>query len=364
MLATAFATAAATFGAGASAEEVVLAPDGGSKEVVESDTGSYIVVMEEDPVVVTVGQDGLDTPVADGIAADLEAEQNDVLADIGGDASDKVNTYTSALNGFSAAISYEEAQALAANPKVALVLPDELHQATNFNEGPNDYLELGVRGGAWQSGLTGENVIVGVIDNGIWPEHPSFADDGSYPPLPDFALDGSERPNCEFGNTAHNPDDVAFSCNNKLLGGRQMLDTYRALIGATPEEYDSARDDDGHGTHTASTAAGNAGVQASMYGRDLGEVSGIAPRAHASSPTRVSACWAASHLTSLPRSIRPSSTAWTSSTTRSAAVRPFRSAATTSPSCSQLMPVCSSPPRPATAAPVATPWVHQATPRG
>ena len=285
MLVTAFATAAATLGTGVSAQEVVdssgevvLEPVNDSKEVVESDTGSYIVVMEEEPVVVTVGQDDLDTPVADAISADLEAEQNEVLADIGAGPAAKINTYTNALNGFSAALSYEEAQVIAADPKVALVLPDELHQATNFRQGPNDYLGLGGYGEAYQAGLTGEDVVVGVIDNGIWPEHPSFADDGSYPPHPLQPLDGS-RPNCEFGNTAHNPDDVPFTCNNKLLGARQMLDTYRALIGAEPEEYDSARDDDGHGTHTASTAAGNAGVQANMYGRDLGEVRGIAPRA-------------------------------------------------------------------------------------
>jgi subtilisin family serine protease len=116
-----------------------------------------------------------------------------------------------------------------------------------------------------------------VIDSGIWPEHPSFADDGSYPDL-GIVLDDS-RPNCEFGNAAHNPDDVPFTCNQKLLGARQMLDTYRAFIVTEPFEYDSARDDDGHGTHTASTAAGNAGVSASMYGNDLGEISGIAPRA-------------------------------------------------------------------------------------
>ena len=58
-----------------------------------------------------------------------------------------------------------------------------------------------------------------------------------------------------------------------------MLDTYRALIGADPDEYDSARDDNGHGTHTASTAAGNAGVAASIYGIPRGTISGMAPRA-------------------------------------------------------------------------------------
>jgi subtilisin family serine protease len=113
-----------------------------------------------------------------------------------------------------------------------------------------------------------------VIDTGIWPEHPSFADDGTYAAPPTGPLA------CEFGNTAHNPNDAPFTCNNKLIGAYQMLDTYRALIGADPDEFDSARDDDGHGTHTASTAAGNAGVEASMYGLPVATISGIAPRAH------------------------------------------------------------------------------------
>ena len=59
-----------------------------------------------------------------------------------------------------------------------------------------------------------------------------------------------------------------------------MLATYRAQIGAAPDEFDSARDDNGHGTHTASTAAGNAGVAATLYGMPAGTISGIAPRAH------------------------------------------------------------------------------------
>lgn len=175
--------------------------------------------MEADPVVVSVGQDGLDTPAADAIAADLEEAQDEVLADIGADAGDKVNTYTNALNGFSAFLTYEEAQTLAADPKVQLVLPDEVHQATT--DSSPEYLGLTRKGGAYDAGITGEDVVVGVIDNGSWPEHPSFADDGTYPPHPIPPLDDS-RPNCEFGNTAHNPDDVPFTCNNKLLDrGRQ-----------------------------------------------------------------------------------------------------------------------------------------------
>ncbi len=193
----------------------------------------------------------------------------------GGQQIELVHHYTTALNGFSAIMTAEAADEVARQEGVVSVMHDTMrYKTTNSSPG---YLGLTKKGEAWESGLTGEGVIVGVIDSGIWPEHPSFADDGSYPDL-GIVLDNS-RPTCEFGNTAHNPDDVPFTCNDKLLGARQMLDTYRALIGADPIEYDSARDDDGHGTHTASTSAGNAEVTASMYGSDLGEVSGIAPRA-------------------------------------------------------------------------------------
>ena len=195
------------------------------------------------------------------------------LAGIGKDA--KVHDYTVALNGYSAIITEEQAKSIAAQSDVVLVLEDVMRYA-DTDSSPK-FLGLTGKGNAWAKGWTGEGVIVGVIDSGIWPEHPSFADDGSYPPAP--PLDNS-RPNCEFGNTAHNANDAPFECNNKLIGARQMLDTYRALIGATPDEYDSARDDNGHGTHTASTAAGNRGVEASIYGIPRGKVSGIAPRAH------------------------------------------------------------------------------------
>ena len=45
--------------AGAQTDELVVQPDGTTKDVVESETGSYIVVMEENPVVAAVGQEDL-----------------------------------------------------------------------------------------------------------------------------------------------------------------------------------------------------------------------------------------------------------------------------------------------------------------
>jgi subtilisin family serine protease len=120
-------------------------------------------------------------------------------------------------------------------------------------------------------GAGGQGVIVGMIDTGIWPEHPSFADDGSYPPPPPRWHGACQLPN---------DGSAPLICSNKLIGARESLATYKELIGLDPGEFDSARDSDGHGTHTASTAAGNAGVAATIFGQPRGIISGIAPRAY------------------------------------------------------------------------------------
>jgi subtilisin family serine protease len=201
----------------------------------------------------------------------LRASQDKALARAA-PGSRKIHSYTVALNGFAAKMTLEQANELARTPGVRMVLPDERRYKTT--DASPSFLELDGESEPWYEGYTGENVVIGVIDSGIWPEHPSFADDGSYAPLPAFA----GLP-CDFGNTAHNPADAPFTCNGKLLGARVVLDTYRALTGLGPDEFDSARDDDGHGTHTASTAGGNRGVAASVLGVPRGSISGIAPRA-------------------------------------------------------------------------------------
>ena len=205
--------------------------------------------------------------------AHLKSKQDKALKSAGVAASKRTHTYTNALNGFSAVLTAEQLETMQHTKGVKMVMEDQWRQLDT--DSSPAFLGLTGPAAPFQTGIDGEGVIVGVIDSGIWPEHPSFADDGSFPEAP--VLDDS-RPNCEFGNTAHNPADLPFTCNNKLIGARQMLDTYRFFIGAQPDEFDSARDDDGHGTHTASTAAGNADVEASIYGISRGAVSGIAPR--------------------------------------------------------------------------------------
>ncbi|CAN5874865.1 hypothetical protein BH23ACT4_BH23ACT4_08040 [soil metagenome] len=239
--------------------------------VVQGEYDSYIVVLRADPLVVTEGRDNLNTTRARDKGQALAKGHDRVLEESGIDAGDKVHSYVNALNGFSALVTYQEALELASHKEVAAVYPDELRQPTTDTS--PDFLGLTGPGSPWSTGYLGKGVVVGIIDTGIWPEHPSFAGAG-FPAPPVSGIP------CEFGNTAHNPNDAPFTCNNKLIGARQVLPTYRALIGAEPFEFDSARDDNGHGTHTASTAAGNSGVSASILGIDRGVVSGIAPRAH------------------------------------------------------------------------------------
>lgn len=262
------------------------------RPLMQGNAKSYIVVMANDPIVSYEGEipgyeatkPGKGQKVNPNSAhvrkyqSFLEKSHNDSLAAANVNANAKVHNYTFALNGYSAILTESQVEAIRAQKNVLLVLEDQMRfKQTDNTPG---FLGLTAAGGAYANGYTGEGVVVGVIDSGIWPEHPSFADDGSYGPSPVPPLDETERSACDFGNTAHNPNDAAFTCNNKLLGARAYLDTYKLVFGdLTAGEYDSARDDDGHGTHTASTSAGNAGVAATIFGIPRGTISGIAPRA-------------------------------------------------------------------------------------
>jgi subtilisin family serine protease len=154
-------------------------------------------------------------------------------------------------------------------------------------------------------GRAGEGVIVGVLDTGIWPEHPSFADpDASgkpYPPPPTIPTQ------CAFTDGA-NPGP-SFVCNNKLIGAYRMMQSYDACVARGDCEvggdFSSARDSSGHGTHTASTAAGNGNVPASIFGIDRKQVSGIAPRAHviAYKVCGLDTCWASDAIAAVQQAV-------------------------------------------------------------
>jgi subtilisin family serine protease len=123
----------------------------------------------------------------------------------------------------------------------------------------------------------GKGVIFGSLDTGVWPEHPSFADNGNLG-TPPATADGHARA-CDFGDNPLTPAADVFQCNNKLIGGQPFLATYMAVNPANPEVYTTARDSNGHGSHTSSTAVGDPVASAKIFNVERGPINGIAPGA-------------------------------------------------------------------------------------
>jgi hypothetical protein len=214
----------------------------------------------------------------------LNRSHNDALKAAGASGTSKIYDYTFSFNGFAAQLTPKQAARLAQQPNVVSVSADELRQPMTDNT-PTD---LGLTGpnGLWASGggTVGENVIIGVIDTGIWPEHPSFSDEvdlGHDPGKTDRNLAYGAPPSYWHGKCEAGELFSVDDCNNKLIGARWFSRGLNLAGGVHEGEYASPRDHDGHGTHTASTAGGNAGVDPMIFGRDLGvdTISGMAPRA-------------------------------------------------------------------------------------
>ncbi|XWS18567.1 hypothetical protein CRYUN_Cryun32bG0056200 [Craigia yunnanensis] len=127
----------------------------------------------------------------------------------------------------------------------------------------------------------GKDIIIGVMDSGVWPESPSFSDEGMGP------IPKSWKGICQEGiafNSSH--------CNKKIIGARYYVKGFESQFGSVnaTEDYLSPRDMDGHGTHTASTAAGRqVSNVAALGGFAKGTASGGAPLARLAI---YKACWA------------------------------------------------------------------------
>ncbi|GAA1525418.1 S8 family serine peptidase [Kribbella lupini] len=177
--------------------------------------------------------------------------------------------------GIALSVEANKARDLLKLPGVAAVQQDNPQQLLTDSSGafigaPTIYNQLG------GSANAGKGVVVGILDSGAWPEHPSFADPGTLP-VPPPTVDGTARV-CDFGDNPLTPAPDVYTCNRKLIGGRPFLDTYNAVIGG--DVYpDSARDSNGHGTHTATTSAGGPVANANPLGISRGPILGIAPAA-------------------------------------------------------------------------------------
>ncbi|RKR90553.1 PA domain-containing protein [Micromonospora pisi] len=184
------------------------------------------------------------------------------------------NRLRTVYGGVAATVPANKVRDLLRVDGVVAVQKDELRQpltdsSADFIGAPSTYPALGGKKNA------GAGIIVGVIDTGAWPEHPSFADNGNLNPAP-AKRDGTAR-ECDFGDNPLTPQTDVFVCNNKLIGGAAFLDTYLSVN--DDEKYVTARDSGGHGTHTASTAAGDVVDSAKVLGVERGPVQGVAPGA-------------------------------------------------------------------------------------
>ncbi|XP_065873623.1 subtilisin-like protease SBT1.7 [Euphorbia lathyris] len=177
-------------------------------------------------------------------------------------------TYEHAIHGFSARLTEEEAESLKSQPGILSVLP-ELRYDLHTTRTP-EFLGLDKNADMSPQSDSGSDVIIGVLDTGVWPESKSFVDTGMGP------VPSSWKGQCETGTNF-----TAANCNRKLIGARFFANGYEATLGPIDEskESKSPRDDDGHGTHTSTTTGGSVVQDASLFGYAAGSARGMAPRA-------------------------------------------------------------------------------------
>ena len=175
--------------------------------------------------------------------------------------------YRVTTNGLALHLTPAEAQQLARLPQVRSLEPDRVYRLQTY-AGP---LWLGA-GEIWD-GLAGypdargEGIVVAVIDTGINWDHPSFSDQ---------TTDGYVYRN-PFGEGLGLCSDPEVLCNEKLVGVYDFVEDDPTTT-EYEEENTKGRDNNGHGSHTASIAVG-ATLERFIDGATR-TLSGVAPRAH------------------------------------------------------------------------------------
>ncbi|KAF9588813.1 hypothetical protein IFM89_016173 [Coptis chinensis] len=177
-------------------------------------------------------------------------------------------SYNHVMHGFSARLTPSQLSELEKLPGHRATYRESYGKL--FTTHTPKFLGLKHSSGLWPAASYGKDVIIGLLDTGIWPESSSFNDRGMTP-VPE-----RWKGVCENG-TAFSPSN----CNFKLIGARSFSKGLQAggINISKDFDYDSPRDFEGHGTHTSSTAAGNSVITAGHFGYAKGTSRGVAPGA-------------------------------------------------------------------------------------
>ncbi|XP_019189126.1 PREDICTED: subtilisin-like protease SBT1.7 [Ipomoea nil] len=195
-----------------------------------------------------------------GVSEDYRSYFRSFVSESGdeGERSRIVHSYRHVASGFAAKLSPEMVSEM--RKKKGFISARRQRVYNLYTTHSPNFLGLYQNFGFWRNSSYGKGVIVGVLDTGITPNHPSFNDENMPPPPAKW------KGKCEFEGTA---------CNNKLIGARNFVSE-----GSSPPP--PPVDEEGHGTHTASTAAGNFVGNAAVFGSAKGTAVGMAPLAHLS----------------------------------------------------------------------------------
>ncbi|XP_047331710.1 cucumisin-like [Impatiens glandulifera] len=177
-----------------------------------------------------------------------------------------IYSYKSSFNGFVALLTNDEVQLISSMQGVVSVFPNRINQLQTTRSW--DF--MGFSQTVKRATTVESNTIVGVIDTGIWPESDSFKDTG-FGPTPT-----KWKGSCK-GLTN-------FTCNNKIIGAKYFK--INGVFGQN--DIQSPRDSEGHGSHTASTVAGDLVTSASFSGLASGTARGGVPSARIGV---YKACW-------------------------------------------------------------------------
>ncbi|KAG6545046.1 hypothetical protein Mapa_013740 [Marchantia paleacea] len=186
-----------------------------------------------------------------------------------------VYCYTKVFDGFAAKLTTEQATKLSKMEGVLSVVPNTRLEPTTtstwkFLDVESSDSDAANTGALWERAHYGRDVIIGVIDTGIWPESESFHDRGLGP------IPARWKGECVEGQ-----EWTTENCNRKLIGAKYFFAGNPFVTNSSFEqgdEFRSARDMEGHGTHVAATAAGSF-APASWNGFANGTAKGGAPQA-------------------------------------------------------------------------------------